>query len=119
MNPALKILMWAGGGAAGAALRGWLGERFATILPWVTLLINVTGSFAAGWLNAWGDHHPDATWVKPLGVVGLCGGYTTFSSMAFQALGMWRARKTSPMAVYLSLTLVLGVGAAWLGLAAG
>jgi CrcB protein len=119
MNAFYQILMLVGGGAAGSVLRGWLGELFAEILPWVTLGINVTGSFAAGWLNAWGDAHPAATWVKPLAIVGLCGGYTTFSSMVFQALVMWRKKQKERMAIYLTLTLILGLAAAAAGLALG
>jgi CrcB protein len=113
------ILLLAVGGAAGSALRGWLAERFATLLPWTTLFINVTGSFAAGWLNASFEGQPHLEWLSALLVVGVCGGYTTFSTMAFQSLVMWRERHAGRMIFYLAMTLVLGLGAAWAGLTVG
>jgi CrcB protein len=119
VNPAWEILLLAGGGALGSALRGWLGERFATLLPWTTLFINVTGSFAAGWLAAQTTGKPGEEWLWAFGLVGICGGYTTFSTMAFQSLVMWRERRGGRLVFYLAVTLALGLGAAWAGLAAG
>ncbi len=113
------MLLLAAGGAAGSALRGWLAERFATLLPWTTLFINVTGSFAAGWLNGHYADRPQDAWLMTLLVVGVCGGYTTFSTMAFQSLVMWRERRGGRMVLYLAVTLVVGIGAAWAGVTAG
>jgi CrcB protein len=107
------------GGAAGSMLRGWLAERFAGALPWTILFINVTGSFVAGWLNAHFTGQPEKIWVLTFLVTGVCGGYTTFSSFAFQLLGQWRSRHTRLMVLYLVLTLTLGIAAAWAGLKAG
>ena len=107
------------GGAGGSMLRGWLSERYASLLPWTTLLINATGSFAAGWVNARFASQPEKTWLLLFLGAGICGGYTTFSSFAFQLLGLWRGRRTGLVAAYLVLTLVLGLLAAWAGLGVG
>ncbi len=114
-----QMLLLAAGGAAGSALRGWLAERFAALLPWTTLLINVTGSFAAGWLNARFAGRPEDAWMATLLITGVCGGFTTFSTLAFQAVVMWREHRGGQMAFYLAMTLVLGLGAAWAGVTLG
>lgn len=114
-----QMFLLAVGGAAGSALRGWMGERFATMLPWTTMFINVTGSFAAGWFNAHFAGQPNDAWLATLLITGLCGGYTTFSTMAFQSLVMWRERRTGRLVFYLAMTLALGLGAAWAGLVMG
>jgi CrcB protein len=119
MNTVTTMVVLAAGGSAGSILRGWLGERFATMLPWTTLFINVTGSFASGWLNGHFSGEPDKAWVLTLAVTGVCGGYTTFSTLAFQLLVMWRERRSGRLAIYLTLTLGLGLLAAWAGLVAG
>ncbi len=119
MNSLGLIALVIVGGATGSVLRGWLAERFAGGLPWTILFINVTGSFVAGWLNAHFAGEPAQAWVLTFLVTGICGGYTTFSSFAFQLLGQWRARHGRLMVLYLMTTLTLGIAAAWVGLVVG
>ncbi|THD78591.1 MAG: fluoride efflux transporter CrcB [Phenylobacterium sp.] len=70
------------------AARAW-GEAF----PWGTLLINILGSFVIGVFATLTG--PDGRWLVPLDArlfvtVGLCGGYTTFSSFSLQTLNLIR-----------------------------
>jgi CrcB protein len=80
------------GGAAGALLRVWLGVTFtgaAAQWPWVTFSINVTGSFALGYLaTRLQERLPLSTYRRPLLGTGLCGAYTTFSTMQVEILTM-------------------------------
>ena len=63
----------------------WAGEKF----PWATFTINVTGSFAIGFLTIFLARwlpHPNAMLLL---ITGLLGGYTTFSAYSFESLSMW------------------------------
>jgi CrcB protein len=104
------------GAAVGAPTR-FLVDRWArehssagTILG--TLVVNVAGSFvlglAAGWSGA-------PTWVLPLVGIGFCGALTTFSTLAFETWVFLEERAWRPFVVNLGLSLVLGLGAVWLG----
>ncbi len=73
------------GGALGALARVWLGRTFsggAPHWPWVTFAINVSGSFALGYFaTRLQERLPLSTYRRPLLATGLCGAYTTFSTM--------------------------------------
>lgn len=116
---AQTYLLIALGGAAGANARFVASTLAATHwgmrLPWGTLLINVTGSFLLGFFLA----------VPLLGTgtgrallaTGFCGGYTTFSTFAFEAValadrGEWRfAVGNLLLSVVLCLLAAFGGGA--------
>jgi CrcB protein len=83
------------GGAIGTVGRYWLtgvvsrliGETF----PWGTFVINVTGSFIIGFFATLTG--PDGrifapTDVRQFVMIGICGGYTTFSSFSLQTLNL-------------------------------
>lgn len=93
----LTYLWIALGGALGSVARYSLAEflvvRFAASPPWAVLLINATGSFLIGALAALIG--PNMRWAVPADVrlflmVGLCGGYTTFSSFSLQTFDLLR-----------------------------
>ncbi len=90
--------VWVGlGGAIGSIARFWMSgliaERFGTTFPYGTLTVNVTGSFIVGLLAAMSD--PEGRWLltpsaREFLMIGLCGGYTTFSSFSLQTLTLAR-----------------------------
>ncbi len=89
------------GGALGTLgrflLSTYVATHFGETFPWGTLIINVTGSFVIGFFGTLTD--PDgALLVRPetrtFFMIGICGGYTTFSSFSLQTLrlaqgGQW------------------------------
>ena len=89
-----KILALSVGGVAGVNARYWLGvwiNRWASSqFPWATFTINVSGAFAIGFLTAllarWSPH----SYLRLLILVGFLGGYTTFSTFAFEAVTLWQ-----------------------------
>lgn len=118
------LLAVAAGGAAGSIARYGLGELLSPVgpgpLPWATLVENVTGSFALGVLVVLAlDRWPRSRYLRPLLGIGVLGGFTTFSTYALDIRTLVAGGRPALAATYLLATLVLGLLAAWLGLAAG
>ncbi len=91
-------LLVALGGAVGSVARYWVGVLSVWVVgsdnfPWGTLVINVVGSFVIGLFAALtgpdGRLAGDAP-TRLLIMVGLCGGFTTFSSFSLQTLSLLR-----------------------------
>ena len=85
------------GGALGTgaryAMSGFAVLRWGDSFPWGTLIINISGSFLISFFA--GLTEPGGRWlVNPTGrqffIVGICGGYTTFSAYSFQTLRLAR-----------------------------
>jgi CrcB protein len=85
----MLLYLWVAlGSAIGGVSRFWLSgliaaTKFGSTFPLGTLVINVTGSFIIGFFNAATD--ADGRFFAPASVrtffmIGVCGGYTTFSS---------------------------------------
>ena len=118
----LTYLWVAVGGALGSLARFWLsgvvargiGETF----PWGTIVINVTGSFVIGFFAMLTG--PDGRWFVPSDarffvLVGLCGGYTTFSSFSLQTLNLARNGEWLWAGGNIVLSVVLCLIAVWFG----
>ena len=83
------------GGALGTGARFWMSgfvaERAGEFFPLGTLIVNVTGSFVVGFLAGFTD--PEGpVFISPrfrqFFMIGVCGGYTTFSSFSLQTLAL-------------------------------
>lgn len=106
------------GGAIGAMLRYGM-----TVLgAWLhlssnisTFLVNVIGSFVMGMLVSCCEQ---GTWLL-LATVGLCGGFTTFSTFSMQSVNLIQDGKWGQAALYISLTVIVCILMAWLGCMAG
>ncbi len=108
--------MFALGGGLGAVLRHWLALRVTHDLPYSTLIVNVLGSLLLGlWIGYLGGSAEMGEEEKRL-VFGFCGGFTTFSSFAYQSLQLHRERTIVFAAGNIVLSLVLCWFALWLGL---
>lgn len=118
----LVYLLIAIGGAFGSVSRYWLNglvaNSFGQTFPWGTLVINVTGSFVIGLF---------ATLTGPEGrifvpgewrlffMIGVCGGYTTFSSFSLQTLTLAQDGEWLWAGANVVLSVVLCLFAVWLG----
>jgi len=107
------------GGGIGALARFLLATWFATPdrFPWVTLFINIAGSLGIGLL--WGLGQQQAwfeQWGRYLLLTGLLGGFTTFSAFSLETVGLIEAGRLLPALGYALASVVVCVGAAWLGL---
>ena len=112
------------GGALGSVSRYWLSglvaSRFGETFPWGTLVINVTGSFVIGIIGALAtpegrmDSQSRAFAIQFF-MIGICGGYTTFSSFSLQTLNLLRDREWLYAGGNVILSVVLCLLAVGLG----
>lgn len=118
----LTYVLVAAGSAIGGTLRFWLSGLIAAwvgqTFPWGTLVINVTGSVAIGLF---------ATLTAPEGrlfipgewrqffMIGVCGGYTTFSSFSLQTLALAQDGEWAAVAANVALSVGLCLLGVWLG----
>lgn len=115
-----QLLLVMTGGALGAAgrflLGGWLTRHAGTGLPWGTLAANLLGALLAGFLVVWLEARgPSALYWRALLIVGLLGGFTTFSAMMIEALLLGRSARLFDLGGYLGATLLGGFALVWLG----
>jgi CrcB protein len=109
------------GGVLGVNARYWFGlwvNRHTTSqFPWATFLINISGSFLIGFLTMvltrWLPH-PN---MRLLVVTGFLGGYTTFSTFAFESLNLWERGEKGLSLGYMLGSVVAGFLAVTLGVA--
>jgi CrcB protein len=110
------------GGALGSAARYWCSGFFANMVgetfPWGTIIVNIVGSFIIGFFNAVSG--PDGrllvgTETRQFVMVGLCGGYTTFSSFSLQTLNLMRDGEWGSAGANVGLSVALCLIAVWLG----
>lgn len=116
-------LLVAAGGALGAILRFSLTVIAPTVttptlaeVPWATLWVNVLGCLALGALNGVLEVRPGKAWMQPLLGTGLCGGFTTMSTVVLEGSAMIGADFPIIALAYASVTIVLCLGAVVLGL---
>jgi fluoride exporter len=117
----LKSLLIVGlGGFIGTVLRFLVQRAFQFpenySFPWATFLINILGSFAIGIVYGLSEKSDllSSEWRLFL-TVGLCGGFTTFSTFSNDALILVQAKEWIRVSLYAGLSLFLGLGAAYLG----
>ena len=114
------------GSGLGGVLRflcsGLVARTFGETFPWGTLLVNVSGSFLIGLFAVVSG--PDGrllvgSMARQFVMVGIFGGYTTFSSFSLQTLNLARDGQWWLVAANIALSLVLCLAGVWLGFAAG
>lgn len=109
------------GAIVGANLRYLLSRYAAKVLgpvfPYGTLLINVLGSFIVGWFMIWTSERvlADPRW-RLLVVIGFCGGFTTFSSFAFESMAYFEQGRWLLMATNIVANNLLCLTAALAGM---
>jgi len=121
MHPLVTALWLALAGAAGTLLRAGLTTLAVRLLgtgfPWGTLAVNLLGSFAFGLsfaaVRARGGLSTEAETIL---LIGLLGGFTTYSSFAFQTTEMLQHGRLAAAAAYVLTTNLAGIAAVWAGL---
>jgi CrcB protein len=93
-------------------------SQFGDGFPWGTLFVNVTGSFAIGFYSALTG--PDGRLFvsarqRLFVMVGICGGYTTFSAFSLETLRLVQSGKVQTAFVYLFVSLITWIASVWIG----
>jgi len=117
----LPILLVGAGGFLGSILRYVLSGWVHRILdnPWFpygTLVVNVTGSLAIGFLAGLADSRSlFSSEARLFVLIGLLGGFTTFSSLTIETFSLARSAQLLAAAMNVTLQIFLGLVAVWLG----
>jgi fluoride exporter len=110
------------GGALGTGARFWasgvVARQFGEFFPFGTLVVNVTGSFIIGFFAALTD--PQGPFLIPSRIrqffmIGVCGGYTTFSSFSLQTLDLAQDGDWLKAGANALLSLACCLAAVWFG----
>ena len=120
----MKYLMVGMGGAAGSALRFWLGSylggRLGSRFPYGTFAVNISGSFLIGMIltvmaekTQW-----SANW-RYLVPIGFIGGYTTFSAFEYETFRLFQDGQLLTAALNVALSVIVGFVGVWAGAVAG
>ncbi|MGC4192062.1 MAG: fluoride efflux transporter CrcB [Thermomicrobiales bacterium] len=119
----MDALWIAAGAVVGANLRYYVGQWVAAWLgvgfPYGTLLVNLSGSFLIGVIATIFTERllVDSHW-RLLLVVGLIGGYTTFSSYALETISLIQSDRWLTALTYVLGSTLLSLGACALGIVA-
>lgn len=113
----------AAGGALGAGARDWISTEVhipTGTFPWSTFWINVGGSFLLGvGLILILERFPPSRYVTPFFATGVCGGFTTFSTLVVEVDLLVHARRPLVALSYVVASVVCGLGAAAAGVVWG
>jgi fluoride exporter len=93
-------------------------SQFGNGFPWGTLFVNVTGSFVIGFYAALTG--PDGRLFVSVRqrlfvMVGICGGYTTFSAFSLETLRFVQSGNAQTALVYLLVSAITWIASVWLG----
>jgi fluoride exporter len=113
------ILLVMLGGAFGSAARYIITHISSDLsehhgFPYGTLLVNVIGSIAVGYVLTWSADHAHDRW-RLLAATGFCGGFTTFSAFTFETMAYWHSDRFTLMILNIMLNNTLSLVAVVLG----
>ena len=106
------------GGVGRYSLSGVIGYWIGLTFPWGTLIVNITGCFIIGVFNT--VTGPDGILLVPANLrvfvmVGICGGYTTFSSFSLETLNLVRNGEWFASGAYIVASTLFCLVGVWLG----
>lgn len=113
------IAVCIGGGIGSAArflLSAFIQRSFPGLFPWGTLTVNIAGSLLLGILTGLASRSLLSTDWRMLLAVGLCGGFTTFSTFSLEAAELLRGSQYALAFTYVAASVVAGIGAVIAGL---
>ena len=116
----MTAVLVAVGGGVGAVLRYWLGSAVqahspAGSFPLGTLVVNICGCLAIGVLAELGERRGLSADGRAFLIVGLLGGFTTFSAFANDSVNAVRAGAVAMGGLNVAASVLLCLAATWLG----
>ncbi len=118
----MRILLVGVAGLAGTLCRYWISglmaRRYGEEFPWGTLAVNVAGCFLAGFLFfTLRERYAAGETAQAVVLVGLLGGFTTFSSYGLQTFTLLRDGEFAYAALNVAASNLLGLLMVWAGYA--
>lgn len=115
-----KTIFIALAGLVGTLLRYWLSgfvaRQYGETFPWGTLVVNLIGSFLAGAMYYLSEERfLISPTLRTIILIGLLGGFTTFSSYGLQTFTLLRNGEIGLATFNLALSNVLGLLMVWMG----
>lgn len=115
-----NILIVGLGGGVGSILRylcqKWINESYQHNFPLATFLVNIFGCLLIGIFYALGEKgNILSPQTRLLLITGLCGGFTTFSTFAFENMNLLRTGDNFYFILYALGSVVLGIVAVYIG----
>jgi len=106
------------GGVSRYWLSGFIADRIGETFPWGTLIVNISGSFVIGFFATLTG--PDGRLLvgstfRQFVMIGICGGYTTFSSFSLQTLTLAQDGEWLHAGGNIVFSVVLCLAAVWIG----
>ena len=112
----MNVLMVFLGGGTGSVLRYlvglWIGS---SAFPWATFAVNAIGSLAIGLFGGWASRFGWGEGLRLSLTVGMCGGFTTFSTFSKESLALIECGSYGLFALYVAGSVALGIAATALG----
>lgn len=116
-----KMILLVGAGGFIGSIARFLSQQliaryYPSSFPWGTLAVNITGCFIIGVVYALGEKgnllSPE---MRLLLATGFCGGFTTFSSFAYENIALMRDGQLLYTFLYIAGSVIIGLLAAYLG----
>ncbi len=112
----MNFLMVFLGGGCGSVLRYAVGLAIpSAAFPWATLMVNALGSLAIGLFGGWSARFGWSDGLRLALTVGLCGGFTTFSTFSKESLALAESGRWCVFIAYVIGSIILGLAAVTLG----
>lgn len=119
----IKLLAIGIGGFIGALLRygisGWVYSFSESGFPSGTLVVNIIGAFILGLVAGLAERHIMHPNLKLFLTIGVLGAFTTFSTFSYETIMLLQVSSYLKAFLNVSLSVLFGLAAAFLGLAAG
>lgn len=106
------------GGVGRYAFGGWVQRLAGPGFPWGTVLVNIVGCSFIGWFAT--ITGPDSRFIvntrtRQFVMIGICGGFTTFSSFSLETLNLVRDGQPARAAANVFFSIALCLAGVWLG----
>lgn len=116
MMAAFSVMIGGGAGALARFYTNQLSQRlFGDSFPYGTLGVNGIGGLLMGLAFAYLQSHPENNTFKPLVMVGLLGGFTTFSTFSLDVMLLLQRSEFILAAVYIFASVFISLIALWMG----